>query len=58
VVIETISTVDVLREWIERSGIQIADVRKTLTRIRELARFAPPKNSADLAWWIAQLTGP
>ena len=56
--IETISTVDVLREWIERSGIQIADVRKTLTRIRELARFAPPKNSTDLAWWITQLTEP
>lgn len=54
--IATISTVDILREWIERCGIQIADVRKTLTRIQELARFAPPKNSAELAWWIAQFT--
>jgi predicted nucleic acid-binding protein len=53
--INTISTVDVLREWIERGAIEIADVRNTLTRIRELARFAPAKNTADLTWWIAQL---
>lgn len=56
--IETVSTVDILREWIERGGIQITDVRKTLTRIRELARFVPPKNSAEIAWWIVQLTEP
>jgi predicted nucleic acid-binding protein len=52
--VRTISTVDVLREWIERAEVEANTVRTVLTRIRELARYAPAKNSSDLAWWLAQ----
>lgn len=52
--VKTISTVDVLREWIERSEVETATVRTVLKRIRELARYVPAKNSSDLVWWLAQ----
>jgi predicted nucleic acid-binding protein len=52
--VKTISTVDVLREWIERGEVETATVRTVLKRIRELARYVPAKNSSDLVWWLAQ----
>ncbi len=54
--VATVSTVDVLREWIVLAEIERPDVRNVLGRIRELAHFMPPKNTADLEWWLAQLT--
>lgn len=52
----TVSTVDVLREWISLAQVDPPNVRRVLGRIRELANFMPPKNSSDLQWWLAQLT--
>lgn len=54
VAVRTISTVDILREWIEHEAIDAAHVRSVLKRVRELARYLPPKNSPELAWWLAQ----
>jgi predicted nucleic acid-binding protein len=53
--VRTISTTDVLREWIECASVDIVAVRNVLTRIRELARYVPARNSPDLAWWLTQL---
>jgi predicted nucleic acid-binding protein len=53
--VRTISTVDVLREWIECAAVNPASVRNVLKRIRELARYVPARNSPDLLWWLAQL---
>jgi predicted nucleic acid-binding protein len=52
--VRTISTTDVLREWIEKAAVDPATIRTVLKRIRELAKYVPAKNSPDLAWWIAQ----
>ena len=52
--VRTISTVDVLREWIEHEAVDTDNVRAVLKRIRELARYMPPKNSPELVWWLAQ----
>jgi predicted nucleic acid-binding protein len=52
--VKTISTVDILREWIECAHIESAAIRSVLKRIRELARYIPAKNSSDLVWWLAQ----
>ena len=52
--VATISTVDVLREWVGQVGVDQATLRGILGRIQELAKFIPPKNSTDLAWWVAQ----
>jgi len=54
IAVRTISTVDVLREWIEHEAVNIASVRSVLKRICELARYIPPKNSPELTWWLAQ----
>jgi predicted nucleic acid-binding protein len=52
--VRTISTVDVLREWIEHEAVDTDNVRAVLKRIRELARYMPPKNSPELVWWLAE----
>jgi predicted nucleic acid-binding protein len=52
--VRTISTVDVLREWIEHEAVDTDNIRAVLKRIRELARYMPPKNSPELVWWLAQ----
>jgi predicted nucleic acid-binding protein len=53
--VTTVTTVSILREWHERTGVEQATVRDIINRIQLLARFSPPKNSADLQWWMEQL---
>jgi predicted nucleic acid-binding protein len=52
--VNTISTLDVIREWANHAAIDAARLRTVLTRVRDLARYVPAKNSADLIWWMAQ----
>lgn len=53
--VTTITTVNILREWQEHTGVNRAALRQIINRIQFLARFSPRKDSADLRWWLAQL---
>ena len=49
--VQTITTVSVLREWEKKSRANSKRLKEVIDRIRHLARFHPPSNSPDRAWW-------
>ncbi len=55
VAVATITTVGVLQEWQQHNHIDARALQQVMQRISVLARFAPPRNTADWLWWLAQL---
>jgi predicted nucleic acid-binding protein len=51
--VEVVTTVGVLKEWIGQVKVTDAAVCKVIERMESLARFAPPRRSADSEWWLA-----
>jgi predicted nucleic acid-binding protein len=52
--VEVVTTVGVLKDWIDRGNVGDPVVREVIERMETLGRFSPPRQSADWKWWVAR----
>ena len=50
---QLVSTVGLLRQWSEAARVEGDELRRTLRRVGDGARFVPPADDPDADWWSA-----
>lgn len=56
--LQVVSTLEVVKHWSERAGLDAAALREALTAIRVVGRYVPHRGHPLRAWWEAASRAP